>query len=56
MTEWDEFKTYNWQKAYNNMQKPAVLFYKQIIPDAKALTEIGFEYTKALGKAGREGK
>ena len=23
LTEWDEFKTYNWQAIYDNMQKPA---------------------------------
>ena len=26
LTEWDEFKTYDWQRIYNNMQKPAFVF------------------------------
>lgn len=26
LTEWDEFKTYDWQKIYNNMYKPAFVF------------------------------
>src|SRR5690554_3526001 len=26
LTEWDEFKTYDWQKVYDWMKKPAFLF------------------------------
>lgn len=26
LTEWDEFKTYDWQKVYEGMKKPAFLF------------------------------
>jgi len=24
--EWDEFKTYDWHKVYDNMKKPAFVF------------------------------
>ena len=26
LTEWDEFKTYDWQRIYDNMMKPAFIF------------------------------
>src|SRR5690606_20093441 len=26
MTEWDEFKTYDWELIYDNMKKPAFIF------------------------------
>ena len=26
LTEWDEFKKYDWQKIYDQMQKPAFIF------------------------------
>lgn len=44
VTEWDEFKTYNWQKIYDNMLKPAFIFDGRNILDKKQLTEIGFNY------------
>ena len=49
LTEWDEFKTFDWKAIYNNMLKPAFLFDGRNILDAKALTKIGFEY-KSIGK------
>jgi len=42
LTEWDEFKTYNWQKIYDQMQKPAFLFDGRGILDIPKLEEIGF--------------
>lgn len=42
LTEWDEFKTYNWQKIYDNMYKPAFIFDGRGILDIKALEKIGF--------------
>ncbi|XCF06524.1 UDP-glucose 6-dehydrogenase [Tamlana crocina] len=42
LTEWDEFKTYDWQKIYENMQKPAFVFDGRGILDNKKLEEIGF--------------
>ena len=44
ITEWDEFKTYNWQKIYDNMLKPAFVFDGRNLLDKKILTEIGFNY------------
>ncbi len=43
LTEWDEFKTYDWQKIYDNMMKPAFLFDGRNILDIKMLEKIGFK-------------
>ena len=43
ITEWDEFKTYDWQRIYDSMLKPAFLFDGRNILDADALREIGFD-------------
>ena len=42
MTEWDEFKTYDWQKIYDSMPKPAFVFDGRAILDKEKLEEIGF--------------
>ncbi len=42
MTEWDEFKTYDWQRIYDSMHKPAFLFDGRNILNRKMLQEIGF--------------
>lgn len=44
MTEWDEFKDYDWQKVYDEMKKPAFVFDGRNILDKSKMTEIGFEY------------
>ena len=44
LTEWDEFKSYNWQKVYADMYKPAFLFDGRNILERKKMEEIGFEY------------
>lgn len=44
LTEWDEFTTYDWQKIYDSMHKPAFLFDGRNILDAKKLETIGFVY------------
>jgi UDPglucose 6-dehydrogenase len=49
LTEWDEFKTYNWQKIYDNMLKPAFIFDGRNILDENELTKIGFIY-QGIGK------
>ena len=49
MTEWDEFKTYDWQKIYNQMKKPAFIFDGRNILDKDEMTKIGFEYS-SIGK------
>lgn len=48
LTEWDEFRDYDWKKIYENMMKPAFVFDGRNILDAKKLTEIGFIY-KGIG-------
>ena len=50
LTEWDEFKTYDWGKIYNGMQKPAFVFDGRNLLDKEMLTEIGFVYY-AIGKS-----
>ena len=49
LTEWDEFKSYDWQKIYEGMLKPAFVFDGRNILDQKALEQIGFVY-RAIGK------
>ncbi|MBE8724532.1 nucleotide sugar dehydrogenase [Flavobacterium hungaricum] len=49
LTEWDEFKGYDWEKIYSNMYKPAFVFDGRNILDVKKLTAIGFE-VKGIGK------
>ena len=48
LTEWDEFKSYNWQAIYDAMQKPAFVFDGRNILDKQKLEAIGFVYT-AIG-------
>jgi len=43
LTEWDEFKTYDYEKIYKNMAKPAFIFDGRNILDHDALRKIGFE-------------
>lgn len=50
LTEWDEFKTYDWQRIYDTMQKPAFLFDGRSLLDKDQLNEIGFNvYTIGKG-------
>ena len=44
MTEWDEFKTYDWEKIYSNMKKPAFIFDGRNILNKSKMENIGFEY------------
>lgn len=48
LTEWDEFKSYDWQKIYDNMQKPAFVFDGRNILNSAELIKIGFKY-QAIG-------
>lgn len=43
LTEWDEFKTLDWEKVYQNMLKPAFVFDGRNITDKVLLEEIGFQ-------------
>ncbi len=49
LTEWDEFKTYDWLKIYHSMMKPAFVFDGRNILDNKQLISIGFKI-KSIGK------
>ncbi|MBB4802514.1 UDPglucose 6-dehydrogenase [Flavobacterium nitrogenifigens] len=49
LTEWDEFKTYDWNEIYINMYKPAFVFDGRNILDAEKLKAIGFQI-KGIGK------
>jgi UDPglucose 6-dehydrogenase len=44
LTEWEEFKTYNWQKIYDKMQKPAFIFDGRGVLDRSLIERIGFVY------------
>jgi UDPglucose 6-dehydrogenase len=48
LTEWDEFREYDWQKIYDNMLKPAFVFDGRNLLDAEKLRKIGFHY-QAIG-------
>lgn len=44
LTEWDEFKTYDWQKIYDSMLKPAFVFDGRNLLNKAELEKIGFIY------------
>lgn len=44
LTEWDEFKTMNWEGIYNAMLKPAFVFDGRRILDKEGMNAIGFDY------------
>ncbi len=44
LTEWDEFKSYDWQRIYAGMLKPAFIFDGRNVLDKAALEKIGFSY------------
>ncbi|TGD57131.1 UDP-glucose 6-dehydrogenase [Flavobacterium humi] len=50
LTEWDEFKTYDWQKIYDSMLKPAFVFDGRNILDKQQMKAIGFTYV-AVGSS-----
>ncbi|WP_066627067.1 nucleotide sugar dehydrogenase [Labilibacter marinus] len=43
MTEWDEFKSYDWQKVFDAMLKPAFVFDGRNILDKAQLENMGFD-------------
>ncbi|ORX54048.1 nucleotide sugar dehydrogenase [Hesseltinella vesiculosa] len=49
LTEWDEFKTLDYQRIYQDMNKPAFLFDGRLMLDMPKLKAIGFK-TQAIGK------
>ncbi|CAH7688157.1 UDP-glucose 6-dehydrogenase [Phakopsora pachyrhizi] len=42
-TEWDEFKTMDWSKVYEGVDKPATVFDGRLILDVDRLKKIGFK-------------
>jgi UDPglucose 6-dehydrogenase len=49
LTEWEEFKTYDWQLIYQQIMKPAFVFDGRGISDQLNLPEIGFNLFR-IGK------
>lgn len=49
ITEWDEFKSYDWEKVYQKVLKPAFLFDGRNILDPTTMREKGFIY-QAIGQ------
>ncbi len=49
LTDWDEFKIYDWEKIYFSMKKPAFIFDGRNILDKIFLNKIGFN-TYTIGK------
>ncbi|MEN0054744.1 MAG: UDP-glucose 6-dehydrogenase [Mucilaginibacter sp.] len=43
LTEWDEFKGYDWQRIYDSMLKPAKIFDGRNLLNADKLRAIGFQ-------------
>lgn len=44
LTEWDEFKTYDWAKVKEGMKKPSFVFDGRKLLDRKELDKLGFAY------------
>jgi UDPglucose 6-dehydrogenase len=49
LTEWDEFKTYDWKKIYAEMLKPAFVFDGRNLVDQQEMEACGFNYY-SIGK------
>jgi UDPglucose 6-dehydrogenase len=49
VTEWDEFKNFNWSQIFEGMKKPAFLFDGRNLLDIKEMKAIGFNY-RGIGK------
>ncbi|MDD3003605.1 UDP-glucose 6-dehydrogenase [Flavobacterium sp.] len=51
LTEWDEFKSYDWQKIYDSMAKPAFVFDGRNLLNAEEMNKIGFVFQSiGIGK------
>ena len=46
LTEWDEFKTYDWEKIYSQMLKPAFIFDGRRLLDMEKMNQLGFNFYK----------
>ncbi len=49
LTEWDEFRTLDYEAIYKSMHKPAFLFDGRNLLDARLLASLGFE-VHSIGK------
>ncbi|MFD2035453.1 UDP-glucose 6-dehydrogenase [Belliella marina] len=50
LTEWDEFKDYDWEVIYHSMQKPCQIFDGRNLLDKEKLEKIGFR-VYSIGKS-----
>ncbi|WP_375324235.1 nucleotide sugar dehydrogenase [Flagellimonas sp. GZD32] len=46
LTEWDEFKGYNWEEIYERMLKPAFVFDGRRLLDKAKMDSLGFKFYK----------
>jgi len=53
MTEWDEFRAYDYNRIFEKMEKPAFFFDGRNVVDKSKMEEIGFE-AYAIGKPSKE--
>jgi len=44
LTEWDEFKSYDWQKIKEEMKKPSFVFDGRKLLNRQELENLGFNY------------
>ena len=44
LTEWDEFRDYDWSRIKEDMKKPAFIFDGRKLLDRKCLNDLGFKY------------
>ena len=44
LTEWDEFKEYDWARIKDSMQKPSFVFDGRKLLNRKQLEDLGFIY------------
>jgi UDPglucose 6-dehydrogenase len=44
MTEWDEFRSYDWKSIFKEIKKPAYIFDGRNILDSEIIKKIGFNY------------
>lgn len=52
LTEWDEFKEYEWERIYKSVVKPAFVFDGRKLLNAEKMDKIGFKYS-AIGVANK---
>lgn len=53
LTEWDEFKEYDWKRIYKTVVKPAFVFDGRKLLNGESMTKLGFKYS-AIGVANKD--